>query len=35
MEAYQNKGRLAKGMGEIEQYRMILEKDVFQSDEPH
>ncbi|UFH58445.1 hypothetical protein [Sulfurovum mangrovi] len=35
MEAYQNKGRLTKGIGEIEQYRTILEKDLFQSDEPH
>ncbi|MDM5270898.1 hypothetical protein PGH07_01755 [Sulfurovum sp. zt1-1] len=35
MKAYQKKGRLTNGMGKIEQYRTILEKDVFQSDEPH
>lgn len=33
--SYATKGRLTEDLGKIEQYRNILEKDVFQNDEPH
>jgi len=34
-EAYATRGRLAAAAGKIERYRPIIEKDNFQSDEPH